>query len=283
MKIEPRTITSSSNTMTLTQVVTRLEGNEVVDGIVLIGSTGTELLSPASDYDLIVVLAEMPAPLHVALTYIDQRLTDIIFVSVAAIERILTHEQLLDDVDTMEGKLIRWLQAGQIAFDRSGRLQRAQRKVQTGQWLRTANASAMYAAWFSINYNVQQTRRMCASDDPVYLTAVDFRLLYSLAELGVMYFRVRRLPWEGEKKAIRYLAVHDPNYLELFRKCLTETDRRRKVQLYIDLAELTLAPLGGLWEDGRTAVQFHVEHPWEPGMDKLALQFLENLITGSQS
>lgn len=269
--------------MTLAEVITRLEGNEIVDGIVLIGSTGTELLLPASDYDLIIVLAEMPAPLHVALTYIDQRLTDIIFVSVAAIERILTNEQLRDDVDTMEGKLIRWLQAGQIAFDRSERLQRAQHKVQTGQWLKTADASAMYAAWFSINYNVQQTKRMCASDDPAYLTAVDFRLLYSLAELGVTYFRVRRLPWEGEKKAIRYLAAHDPNYLELFRKCLIETNRRRKVQLYMNLAALTLTPLGGLWEDGSTAVQFDAEHPWEPGMDEFALQFLENLITGSRS
>ena len=80
-----------------------------------------------------------------ALTYIDNRLTDVIFFSVAAIERILDQESLVDPVDTLEGKLIRWLQAGQIAFDRAGGLGKAQRKVQSGQRLRTAGAGEIYA------------------------------------------------------------------------------------------------------------------------------------------
>ncbi len=250
------TIRSCSNELTLAEVITRLGQHTAVEGVLLIGSTGQEALTPASDYDLIVILSSMPAPLHVALTYIDGRLTDVIFMTVAAIERILSSEGLQDDADSLDSKFIRWLQRGQIAFDRAGRVEQAQAKVRAGQWLRLASDAELYAGWFSINYNVRQTRRMMASSDPIYQMAVDYRFLYTLAELWGYYFRVRRLPWEGEKGAARYLAAHDPAYLELFRRCLTEPDRARKMALYEQLADLTLAPVGGLWPEGDTALQF---------------------------
>ena len=271
---------SRSNTLTLDAILARLAQRTAVEGVLLIGSTGTSALTPSSDYDLVVVLSEMPAPLHVALTTIDKRLTDVIFFSVAAIERILNQERLADPVDSLEGKLIRWLQAGQIAFDRAGLLGAAQRKTQSGQWLRAAGEGEIYAAWFGVNYNVQQTRRMLSSSDPVYLWAVDFRLLYQLTDLWGSYFRVRRLPWEGEKGAIRYFLAHDPAYFDLFRACLAETDRSRKVQFYEQLAALTLAPVGGLWPDGATAIQLAIgaEGELPPGAVSTALAFWESLV-----
>jgi hypothetical protein len=274
------TIFSCSNALTLDDVISRLARHLAVDGVLLVGSTGLPALTPASDYDMIVVLNEMPVPIHVALTHIDNRLTDVIFFSAAAIERILGQESLADLVDTLEGKLIRWLQAGQIAFDRAGRLGEARSKVQSGQWLRTAGDGEIYAAWFSVNYNVQQTRRMMTSPDPVYLWAVDFRLLYQLADLWGSYFRIRGLPWDGEKGAIRYFQAHDPGYLDLFRTCLAEADRSRKVQLYEQLAALTLAPVGGLWPDGATAIQLTVSAAGDlpPDAVPAALAFWESLV-----
>lgn len=282
MSVRPRTLVSQSNTMALGAVIDRLGQNAIVDGLIMVGSTGKESLSPASDYDLIVVLSDMPVPLHVALTYIDRRLTDIIFFSVSAIDRILTGASEQDGADTMEGKLIRWLQAGTIAFDRSGRLQRAQRKVRTGQSLKSATDGEIYAAWFGINYNVKQTRRMLASADPVYQTAVDFRLLYCLAELWTQYFRVRRLPWEGEKGAARYLAAQDPAYLDLFQRCLAETDRAHKVDLYEQLAALTIAPGGEIWQDDATAIQFELAPGQELSSDTVetGLAFWDSLLGG---
>lgn len=274
------TLISGSNTLTLDAILARLTQRTVVEGVVLIGSTGTPALTPSSDYDLIVVLSEMPAPLHVALTTIDARLTDVIFFSLAAIERILSQERLADPVDTLEGKLIRWLQVGQIAFDRAGLLGAAQRKVQSGEWLRPAGEGEIYASWFGVNYNVQQTRRMLSSPDPVYLWAVDFRLLYQLSDLWGSYFRVRRLPWDGEKGAIRYLQAHDPEYLDLFRACLAESDRARKVQIYEQLAALTLAPVGGLWPDGATAIQLAIGADGELPPGAAALAFWESLVAG---
>jgi hypothetical protein len=122
---------------------------------------------------------------------------------------------------------------------------------------------------------------MAASPDPIYWTAVDFRLLYTLAELGSAYFRVRGLPWEGEKKAIRYWTDHDPDYLALFKQGMAATNREEKLQLYEQLAVLTLVPIGALWDEGVTAIQFEVKPDEElsPGMVGTALAFWENLLT----
>ncbi len=275
----PQTFVSLTNMMTLEEVVARLAGREAVDGIVIIGSANENELSPASDYDLVIVMSEMPAPLHVALTYIDQRLADIVFFTVAEVDQVLSLAEPVDAVEWV-GQLIRWLQVGRIAFDRAGRLQRAQRKVLAGQWLSPASESRVYQAWFRINYNVKQNKRMLASDDPVYRQALDMRLLYTIAEVVTGYFDLRRLPWEGEKAAIQYLAANDPEYLGLFQRCLAETDRVQSVQLYEQLAALSTAPVGGLWPDGATAVQFKPDASLQPGMLEAAFQFWQSLATG---
>ena len=121
---------------------------------------------------------------------------------------------------------------------------------------------------------------MLASDDPVYQQALDMRLLYSVAEVFTGYFDLRRLSWEGEKAAIRYLAANDPEYLDLFQRCLAEADRARKAQLYEQLAALATAPASGLWQDGATAFNFKPEARSQPGMLEAALHFWESLITG---
>jgi hypothetical protein len=274
------TLFSRSHRFTLDETISRLARHPVVDGVLLIGSTGQPALSPVSDYDMIVVLNEPPVPVHVALTRIEGRLTDVVFYEAAVIRRIAEGEALADSVDSLEGKLIRWLQTGKVAFDRTGHMEAAQRKAQTGISLRPAGEGEIYAAWFSVNYNVEQTRRMLASPEPVYQWAVDHRLLYQLADLWGVYFRVRRLPWEGEKAAIRYFQTHDPEYLDLFQTCLAAPDRARKVQLYEQLAAMTLAPLGGLWPGGSTAVQLAISADGGLPADAVqnALAFWEGLL-----
>ncbi|MDP9369911.1 MAG: nucleotidyltransferase domain-containing protein [Chloroflexota bacterium] len=50
-----------TNTMTLDEVLRRLAQHEFVDGILLLGSTRTGDLTPTSDYDLLLVLVDLPA------------------------------------------------------------------------------------------------------------------------------------------------------------------------------------------------------------------------------
>jgi hypothetical protein len=146
------------------------------------------------------------------------------------------------------------LRTGRIAFDRAGRLGWAQEAARQGRPPALPGEREIYDTWRTIGYNAAQLRRYLASDDPVAQHAVDLRLLYSLMDVVTGYFTVRRLPWRGEKAALRYLEVHDPDYLDQLRRCLAERDRERKARQYEELARLALAPVGGLWEAGTTVV-----------------------------
>lgn len=272
--------TARTVAMTLDEVVARLARDAAVDGVLIMGSGGAGALTPESDYDVLVALAESPAPLSLAFTTVDGRLSEVLFTDAATLDRLLAAAPPLPD-DSADATLVGWVQTGRIAFDRAGRLARLQAHLRSGDWTAGTSARAIYDAWFKVNYNVKQTRRIVASTDPVYLTAADFRLLYGIAELIPAYFTVRRLPWRGEKEFVRHFQAHDPAYLDLFRRCVAAPDRALKAALYEQLAALTLAPLGGLWPDDATAVQFP---PGEGAVGQEAarlLAFFEGLIGGA--
>jgi predicted nucleotidyltransferase len=277
----PSTLGPLTIELSLDEVITRLSGKPAVHGILVMGSGGTGDMHPASDYDLFVVLNDMPSPFYLVATEIDRRFAEIYFESAEKLEGYLTAEPPLHPVD-IGAAVIRWLQTGRIAFDRSGLLSRAQdmlRQREWQHWFEPQTDLQLHQTWFSVNYNVAQTRRMLVSPDPVYATTVDLRLLYTVVEVWQAYFRLRGLPSLGEKHDIRYLAANDPEYLDLFRCCLAEPDRARKFELYRRLADTALAPLGGLWQDGTTAMQFRGDTEWQPDTVDSALAFWRELVT----
>jgi predicted nucleotidyltransferase len=273
-----RSAVSSTYDMTFAQVTERLAHNERVEGLIVIGSASRDKLTPASDFDLVIVLTALPLPLHVGVTSIDHRLTDLIFLTRAQIEEILATTSPIEP-DAWLGRIVRWLQDGAIIFDRHTRLTQAQRKVRQGQWLTARDKTNGYGTWFRVNYNLAQSRRLLASSDPVYLITADIRAaLYGPTDLLFSYFSIRNLVWEGDKAAVRYLIANDPAYLDLFREFIAETDRIRKFQLYEDLAVLTIAPVGELWESNDTATTFE----GDVGLDIIekAADFWDTLIEG---
>lgn len=269
-------IQSQSNRLTLDEVVRRLSGNEVVDGVVVMGSGGTDTLTAASDYDLLVVLARAPAPLDVALTSIDDRLTDIVFTTTSIIDGLLGAADVPSG--SREGSIVRWLRSGKVVFDRTGGLRRLQAQAQSTAMIATARSDGGYSTWFTVNFNVTQTRRMLLSDDPVYGMTVDLRLLFGLYEVWVAYFTVRDLEWAGDKEAIRYLQRNDANFLQQFQACLAAVERVDKVASYEKLAAAALQPVGGLWEAGSTAIQPDSRANITPAMVEAALRWWEGLL-----
>ncbi len=265
--------------MTLEAVLARLSHHPAVDGIVTVGSTGQGTLNPSSDYDVLIVLSEMPVPLHVGLTYIDHRLTDLLFATIAHIDQIIAAEVAIDG-DEWEGRIARWLVTGQIVFDRHGRMQQAQAKVRSGNWIQPLADIDAYGAWIGVNYNLLHTRRLMQSDDPIYQHAAELRMsLYGFINIMLSYFRIRKLPWEGDKAAIRYLMAHDPTYFELLQQFLRESDPRRKFAAYEQISA-TLAPIGALWDDEPTVLWNDMVPPtWETLEQGLA--FWEDLLHGN--
>src|SRR6266496_2084104 len=116
----PTTI-SQSNNLTLDEAIARLALHDAVDGVLLMGTTGQNTLSPASDYDLVVVLSSLPEPITLLHTVIDQRLAEVYFFSTDTLDQIADEQQnaqggALPSVGDRVA-FYTWLQTGRIAFD----------------------------------------------------------------------------------------------------------------------------------------------------------------------
>jgi hypothetical protein len=138
------TTPTTSQTLALDDLIARLAAHAVVDGVVVMGSAGDRAFNLTSDYDLCVVLSFMPQPLFMLLTTVDQRLTEVYFSTVEALDRMLAlQEPTIGDFG--QALATQWLQDGRVAFDRAGRLGQLQRKVQADWWreLTRANETSM--------------------------------------------------------------------------------------------------------------------------------------------
>lgn len=265
--------------MTLAEVLARLRAHPAVEGLVTVGSTGQDSLTPASDYDVLIVLADMPAPLRVGITYVNHRLTDLLFATTQHVAHILTATEAIDG-EVWAGRVARWLLAGHVEFDRHGNLQTAQSKVRSGNWIRMLGDADARAAWIEINYNLLHTRRLMRSNDSLYRQAAELRMaMYGAANLMLGYFRIRKLLWEGDKAAIRYLSTHDPPCFELLQQFLRASDLDRKFTLYEQLAAAVVAPIGELWE-GEPVVLWDDSTPTSGATLEGRFAFWEALISG---
>lgn len=245
--------TAPSTPWSLEETLTRIATHDHVDGVMLLGSTGTADFTPTSDYDVLIVFSVLPAPLRIVNTWIDGRLAEIYCTTSVAIEQILGVTTPWPD-GSEEATILGWLRSGRMYFDRHGTLHGAQARAAVVPGPELPGDVVIYEAWRKIGYNVAQVKRYLGADDPVSQTAVDLRLLYSIDEVKLHYFTVRHLPWRGEKAAIRYWADHDPGFLRLLRRYFAESDRHHRVALYEELARLTLAPLADLWGIGEAAI-----------------------------
>ena len=271
---------STTNCLSFDEIIARLSQQDMVDGLLIVGSASEDKLTPASDYDLVIVLSAMPVPLHVGVTYIDNRFTDLIFYTIAQVGQLLAATAPFDFGD-WRGRLVDWLETGIIAFDRSGRLHEAQAKVQSGEWILPISDHAPHNARNGINYNLAVVRRLLTSDDPLYLMTADIRMmLYGPQDLFFNYFTIRKLRWTGEKAAIRYLEANDPDYLALFNRFLSAHDRHEKFQLYEELARRLVAPVGQIWRAGDTTMMVDA-NPVTPEMLAEALDFWEGLVSSA--
>ena len=249
--------TSSAVTqhVTLVEVIDRLRQRNEVAGILLMGSVVTGQLTLKSDYDILLVLDHLSTPTKLITTWIEGRFAEIYCTTMAAIERVIAEPELWE-AGSEEEALIRWLRDGQVRHDRTGVLQRGQDISRTAP-AAVADDVTIYRGWWGIGYNATHLRRYASSNDPVGQAAANVKLLFCLFQVIAHYFTMRRLPWRGEKAAMRYLTEHDPGYFALLQRCFAELDLNRKIELYEKLAARTVAPVGNFWsrEQSATAIE----------------------------
>ena len=222
--------TQSSN-QSLQEIIAKLSKNDNVDALLLCGSTATEKQTESSDYDLVLVVKEKPDKLLSLFTYINDLPADIFFFSLSDIKRITSDKQVKEGGETW---LMRWLPQVKISFDKSGDLSKLQSISSEIQC--PLNTFAGISA-YKVNYNLVNNTRYFESNDPLYHSALEIRLLYSIVEALVGYFSMRHIYWEGEKKAIQYLEDHDPEYLSIFLRASRASNLKDKYIAYCNLVE----------------------------------------------
>lgn len=267
--------------LTLEELIDRLRRSRQVDATAIIGSASEGRLNPASDFDLLIVLAEKPLPITGGVALLEGHFTDIIFTTPEEVAQLSEADDDTVPLGTIDGTIVRWMKTARIGFDKSGCLTRLQKRAGEGLPLKPPSEGEKLSRLDKASYNLAHTKRMLTSDDPVYHAAVDLRLLYQLSDLMVDYFLVRGLPWPGEKEAIRYWRRADPEYLDLFTKCLHEKDRARRVGCYEELATKTMAPVGPLWQTGATRFRLSPDSEMTGEKQKSAEIWWESLLNPS--
>ncbi|MBN1937248.1 MAG: hypothetical protein JW934_21490 [Anaerolineae bacterium] len=231
----------------LETVISRLRTKEQVEGILAIGSLVSHTLTPASDYDLVIVLRDAECVWYVGVTAIQERFTDLLFVSANALRQIREHTFPLSDAHEL-APVIRWFERSVILFDRSGQLAGTQQHVQRHKLVQPISDAAAYGAWFATNYNLAVACRLAHSPALRDQAVADIRMaVYGHADVWFNYFTIRHIPWKGDKAAVNYLSERDPGYLELYQSLVKTTDRAAKLACYRRAAAHVTAPLGGLW------------------------------------
>jgi len=246
---------STSLDMGLEEVITRLSTNKTVAGILQIGSLRGGQVSVESDYDLVIIINETPKRWFVGVTTIDHRFTDLIFVSRSAVQAVLDLDFPIEQDDGL-APIVRWFRDGELLCAKNGLVGEAQEKVKRGNWIKPTREDVAYGAWFRINYNLAQLKRMIMSADPLYQQVVDIRMVvYGTSDLWFGYFTLRNIEWSGDKTAIRYLSEHDPEFLRAFQQFADGSQNRRaKFEAYERAASLATAPMGGIWPEGATVM-----------------------------
>ena len=260
------TMPDETDHLSLAEVIARLSRRARVKGLLQIGSLATGALTEASDYDLVIVLGADPGasemqPWYVGVTQIDHRLTDLIFVAMSQVARLSALSGPVAPGDPL-APVIQWFQRGTIVHDRDHLLRRAKEHLAAESWLEPADDQAAHATWFSVNYNLIQTRRIAQADNALYQKTAEIRMaVYGHTDLWHGYFTLRRLPWDGDKAAIVYLLEHDPEFLEAYREFVAESSVEAKLSAYERVAALVTSVRGGLWPAGATAM--NVDHALE--------------------
>jgi len=222
---------TQSLNQSLQEIINTLSKNNNVDALLLCGTTATGTQTKSSDYDLVLVVKEKPDKLLSLFTYINGLPADIFFYSSDDIKRILLDKQINEGGETW---LMHWLPKGKISFDKSGDLSKLHNMISEIQC--PPDTSAGTSA-YKVNYNLINNTRYFESNDPLYHSALEIRLLYSIVEAMVGYFSMRHIYWEGEKKAIQFLEENNRVYLSTFQKATRASNLQDKFTAYRELAE----------------------------------------------
>lgn len=253
-----------TSTWSFDAIIHRLAHHPRVGAILQVDSAAEGRFSAASDYDLVIVLNGAPQPWFVGITTIDDRLSDLIFVATSAVIGLSQLRTAVAPDDPL-APIIRWIRSEVLRFDRSGTVRTIQQRLQQGEWILPVSDEEAFQAWFALHYNLAQTKWMSQAQGSLYRDTVQIRIaVYGPADIWFGYFRMRKIPWRGDKAAIQHLRHHDHAFLKRYQQFIQENNLEQKLQLYEQVGAQAASPLGGLWPDNATFMNIEsAKNLWE--------------------
>ncbi|MFC1572526.1 hypothetical protein ACFL6M_02900 [Candidatus Eisenbacteria bacterium] len=216
------------------QLTTILREHEEVLGLIEYGSAQETDATILGDYDLFVILADNDPgveSLHfrVAGIPIDLNL------------RTLTQLQEMTSLEDIDAALVH----GRIIHDPhsllAGELQRIRKLPHKAACAFTEHKNAFVRhghrhVFDKVHGRTETSPLLCR-----FLVNAD---IYWLVQ---SYFEVRKLPYEGEKRALNHLQDKEPELYDLIESFYGTSDLARQIELMRTMTQIVLAPAGGMW------------------------------------
>jgi len=220
----------------LSDIVDRLKGNPEVIGLMRYGAWGAGDVSPGGDFDLFVFLENTPNDIESLHFHVSDVPVDLNLRTLDDLHR----RTPLTNIDAA-------LADGEVLYDKNGRLAQ-ELSALDARWTPepmplAEHDSAMNR--FCQRHVLDKVRRRIATDPLL----CEFLLATNVYWIVQTYFRVRGMPFRGEKEALAWLESNDQAFCEAMKRFYAAEDLSEKLTISDSLTEQALAPIGGPWRD----------------------------------
>ena len=247
LKTPFRAFEASSKDRSLEEVLEHLQSRDEVVAIARLGSTARQI-ETSSDYDLLLVLEDGP-DFDVEFTWIGGRETDVIFLGLDAVRRLLAE----GPSSSRDGDVLRWLATARVESSRSETFDALCQVAPEHSASRVASDREIYFRWVEANFNLTKARRWLSAPADRHALPLAVHLARCLAAVLPDYLACRRRAWLGEKAGVASLLDSDPEFLDELDRAFHAKDLREQVACYERLLSRVFEPVGVLWAAGETA------------------------------
>jgi hypothetical protein len=218
------------------EMVARLQANSVVVGLIEYGSARHGDPQIDGDYDLIAVVAARDPDvesLHFRVGGVP------IDLNIRSLDDIRSLDRA-DGFDTI-------LLDGRIIHDPSGHLEKEIEELRQRASVAQRGHSGLDVAGMRHGHqHILDKVRNRHESMPTLASYVLYQGVYWLVR---QYFEIRNLDFQGDRRALEFIQEHEPAVFEALEAFYRTSDLGRQSELFRTMAEMVLAPIGGLWRE----------------------------------
>lgn len=221
----------------LSELIGRLRESPRVIGIVRYGSRPPEDMSSGGDFDIFVFLGDNSLDLESLHFYIKNIPIDINL-------RTFGDLDLNKPISFIDFALI----GGDLLYDKTGILEKKISSLKQRWKMQVNELTENEKSWerFSQKHALDKVKSRL-NDKPLFCEILLNTNIYWLIQ---NYFRVRRIPYPGEKDALEWINTKDTKIHNKIKDFYRIKDLKKKLEISEELTELVLAPIGGPWRKG---------------------------------